>query len=145
MKQTQSSDQDHISEQIKIANQLHEKDLRKSERDQEHLAAIGAAEEMGIPASYMEQAATELSARQAARVRQRKRSGVGLLAASVAVTAALGSLPTRILLRRRRSFTISRLRLKVSGIWMGLVADILMPRHRLPFPRSGDTLLRLSR
>ena len=91
MQQLKGLDQDPISEQIKLAAQLHDRDLRQSEGDMERLAATQAAEEMGIPASYMERAAAELSARQSARVRGRKRRNAGLFAASAVTTLAFGS------------------------------------------------------
>ncbi len=91
MQQIKRENQDPIAEQIEIAAQLHERDVRQSEGDKERLAATAAAEEMGIPASYMEQAAAELSARQATRAKQRKRSRAGLAAASVAALLAFGS------------------------------------------------------
>jgi len=91
MQRLKSDNQDYISEQIGIATQLHEEDQKKSEALKERRAATEAAEEMGIPASYMEQAAVELSTRQAAQVRRRRRSSMGVLAASVAAVAVLGS------------------------------------------------------
>lgn len=91
MQQLKGDGQDHISEQIKLAAQLHEKDVRQAEGDEHRRAATKAAEEMGIPAGYMERAAAEFFERRAAQVRRHKRKNMVLLTASVAAAAALGS------------------------------------------------------
>ncbi len=80
-----------ISEQIKLAAQLHEKDAKQLQATQERLAATRAAEEMGIPSVYMEQAAAEITARQAAKARQRKRRQAGGVFGLAAVIAASGA------------------------------------------------------
>ena len=90
MRQAHSDEQDQIGEQVRLATQLHDRDLRQAEKDKERAAATKAAEEMGIPAAYMELAAAELSARRAAQTGPRTRRA-GIIAASVAAAAALGS------------------------------------------------------
>ena len=81
--QTKDNDQGGVNEQIELATQLHAEDARRVEAAKERLAATEAAEEMGIPAAYMERAADELAARRRSRAVQRKRRSAGGIIALV--------------------------------------------------------------
>lgn len=87
--QTESSDS--VEEQVKVAARLYEEDLRQLQTVQERRAATQAAEEMGIPAAYMERASSELAARQTARAERRRRRRASIAVAAVAVTATVGA------------------------------------------------------
>jgi hypothetical protein len=85
-KQVTRSDEEaqSISEQIKIATELHADDMKRLAALQERTAATQAAEELGIPAAYMAQAASVLAARQTAKQKRRRRT---ILSAAVAGAA----------------------------------------------------------
>lgn len=78
-------EQTALSDQIKLAVQLQEQDARRLQAVRERLAATEAAGEMGIPVAYMEQAATALAARHAARAKRRRRQVSAVLGSAAAV------------------------------------------------------------
>lgn len=61
---------------VRVANELYEKDRRRAEQDQERLNYVDAAEELGVPPEYMEQAAQELHRRRVAEAEVRNRKKV---------------------------------------------------------------------
>lgn len=86
MLRTQDIPPEEMSEVVRVASAMYE---RERAADQERKATVDAAEEMGLPAAYLERAAAEVHARRVAQIQQRRRRRVGIVA-TVAAVAALG-------------------------------------------------------
>ncbi len=80
---------EEMPEVVRVANELYEKDRRRAEQDQERRNYVDAAEELGVPPEYMEQAAQELHRRRVAEAEVKNRSKVWK---SVAIGGGVGVL-----------------------------------------------------
>jgi hypothetical protein len=90
MQRLENVSPEEMNEVIRVATELHEKDLESEERRAEAAdharAASAAAEEVGLPAEYLERAAEVVQIRRAERVKRSRKRRLAL----AGVIAALG-------------------------------------------------------
>lgn len=86
MLKTQDIPPEELSEVVRIAGEMQD---RESAETRQRKATVDAAEEMGIPAEYMERAAAEVHARRVEAI-QAKRRRRNVIIATVAAAAGLG-------------------------------------------------------
>jgi len=78
---------EQMPEIVRVASELQERDLKQEEETQNQQSTIAAAEEMGLPETYLHQAASELHARRVVQIEQRRQRRTVLAAAGVGVIA----------------------------------------------------------
>lgn len=139
--QTESSDS--VEEQVKVAARLYEEDLRQLQTVQERRAATQAAEEMGIPAAYMERASTELAARQTARAERRRRRRASIAVAAVAVTATVGAWGISHRHTAPPTPLVYNFAARSQGQWHLGASTAVAPTLRRPSPSHRNRVIRL--
>lgn len=78
---------EQMPEIVRVASELQERDLQQDAEAQNRQSTIAAAEEVGLPETYLHQAANELHARRVAQIEQRRQRRTGLMTVGTVVVA----------------------------------------------------------
>jgi len=76
---------EQMPEIVRVASELQERDLQQDAEAQNRQSTIAAAEEMGLPETYLHQAAGELHTRRVVQIEQRRQRRAGVVAIGAAV------------------------------------------------------------